>query len=664
MMTPTVTASSPILRICLDSVHGDQRHDADADIFGEIALDSGKGQRCQLLAARHSAGDLGGFASDGAVARSWHHHGGVFSHHVACSEQAGECSFYSAHCTQGDSCRFSSLCNPARSPCYSVPQYERLLSQALWCCDFAHDLAVAAKVARVELWDESSLGDDRVGRATVAIPAVLAALRADGSFNATHPLSGSRPSGATFITVWAGFLSTSTEVDTSSSGASRRSKAPQISYWGQYGPNDIKALARHRENPPRAPDGEAVAWHALQGPARHMREFQRWQQRPVLGSSEQLPEVVRQRKGTLSAALASEPELGLSTGRSGVCVVSTATGPRYDGTEPLGAALLRNKQQFCKACGYRCLLSTRGDHVTGRPAKWDKLLSLHDALRSCRVALHVDADVIFRRAFEVESVAQTWLSATRDFDGLNSGVLLLRRTKQARELLERAWALTSFNRSFSAEQNALRLALRRPYNASSRSRIALVTILEGLVEYPFYHSPLLNKLQRDLNYTAPLVHVAGCTANRLRASSGFCEKTLHDLIPNGSLGTCGALEAPYATSARALLQHLQAVGSTNLGRRWLKGRDLRIKYTDQKGSRKDGWWETYPGCWRYGCDDPDARIRADKAERRSRERAALHEYGGKGKLAGKVKHTKRKSSKKSWPPLDDITNRGGGGGWS
>ena len=52
-------------------------------------------------------------------------------------------------------------------------------------------------------------------------------------------------------------------------------------------------------------------------------------------------------------------------------------------------------------------------------------------------------------------LAHTWLTATRDFDGLNSGVVLLKRTRQARDLLDFAWRQTSFNNSFSAEQNAL-----------------------------------------------------------------------------------------------------------------------------------------------------------------------------------------------------------------
>ena len=389
--------------------------------------------------------------------------------------------------------------------------------------------------------------------------------------------------------------------------------------WGAFGPDDVKALEENRapttgrawSRLPRA----ARAWH--QGNARRMREWKLWQSLPLLGASEQAREVLARRRGALSAAAAAAPELGI--GKVSTCVVTTATGAKYNGSRPAGAALLRNKQEFCDACGYRCLLSTAGNHATSRPAKWDKLVAIHDALRSCNLVLHVDADVVIRRGFQLQPLARTWLTASRDFDGMNSGVLLIRRSRQARELLDFAWRQTSFNTSFSAEQNALRLGLRRPYSAPSRSRLSLVTLVEGLVEFPFYKSPLLTKLGRDLNQTAPLYHSAGCTANVGRVGSGMCEEFLMKKLPPGGLasGACPSIEEPFSTHSRALLQHLQEVGSTNMGRRWLKGRDLRIKFTDQKGTKHDGWWRNYPGCTDgVGCDDPDARKRAERAARR------------------------------------------------
>jgi hypothetical protein len=55
-------------------------------------------------------------------------------------------------------------------------------------------------------------------------------------------------------------------------------------------------------------------------------------------------------------------------------------------------------------------------------------------------------------------------------------------------------------------------------------------------------------------------------------------------------------------------KHTQRGGPTTLGRRWLIGRDLRIKYTDQKGTSKASrWWLSHPGCAEYGCGEASAK---------------------------------------------------------
>ena len=194
--------------------------------------------------------------------------------------------------------------------------------------------------------------------------------------------------------------------------------------------------------------------------------------------------------------------------------------------------------------------------------------------------------------------------------GLNSGVLLVRRSAQARQLLQFAWDQLSFNGSFNAEQNGLRLGLRRPYDAPSRSRAAAVSILEALVEYPFYHSALLARARKERNFTAPLYHAAGCSASRARVSSGFCDKILLKQVRRSDMGSgCPSIEEVYFTGCSQ--HHLQELGVTSMARRWLRGRDTRIKYADQKGSKKDGWWNAYAGCSEVGCDDPDAHVRAN-----------------------------------------------------
>ncbi len=614
------TGAPLVLRVCLDRF---SLANGPADAFGEIVLDNSRGRRCEPLIVHKSAAALGGRASDGIAEDATFHARGVFSHRLTCSEGSApsdDCSYLVAHA--GGLSEYSASCDPSRSHCYSLPEYQKQGAQPLWCCDFDAEIAAQAHHVLVSMWDEGKLGDDRIGNVTVSAPELLAKLRAnpEGSVAVSMALEAAAAGGGGTISLWTS-LAAETTGAAKAARLERKKRPVQVSYWGAFGPDDVKVLDRHRAIAMASKPAPTRSRHATrvwrQALARQMHEWKIWQSLPLLGAPEQASEVLTRRRATLSAMAAAASEVGV--GSMGTCVVSTATGIKYDGSQPAGAALLRNKRQFCEACGYRCLLSTAGNHATSRPAKWDKLVAVHDALRSCSVVLHVDADVVIRRSFRIEPLARTWMTVSRDYDGLNSGVLLVRRSRQVRELLDFAWRQTSFNTSFSAEQNALRLGLRRTYSASSRSRISLVSVLEGLVEFPFYKSPLLSKLGRDLNQTAPLYHTAGCTANQGRVGSGMCDGLLLKQLPLQGLasGVCPSIEVPYATRARALLQHMQELGSTNMGRRWMRGRDLRIKYTDQKGSRHDGWWNGHPGCSEVGCDDPDARKRTEKKARRA-----------------------------------------------
>ena len=157
----------------------------------------------------------------------------------------------------------------------------------------------------------------------------------------------------------------------------------------------------------------------------HIEPSPRWTREPILGAAQQPASAFAARRARIEQDSQDDYD---------TCVVTTATGA-YDSNSTAGKAILQNKLEFCSACGYRCIVHTRGEHTTNRPHKWDKLLVLHDALRTCRVALYVDADVVFRRAFQLRPLARSWLSASRDFVGLNSGVMLMVRSEQARALL-------------------------------------------------------------------------------------------------------------------------------------------------------------------------------------------------------------------------------------
>ena len=148
-----------------------------------------------------------------------------------------------------------------------------------------------------------------------------------------------------------------------------------------------------------------------------------WRNEPLLGAAEQDSDALVRRTLSLVRNLPT-------TGESDVCVMTIAT-DLYNSSSESGAALLQNKIDFCEACGYRCLIHTRGEHATHRPHKWDKILALHDAMRTCNIVLYVDADVVFRRAFQLPPLTRSWLAGSKDFVGINSGVLLVVRSKVA-----------------------------------------------------------------------------------------------------------------------------------------------------------------------------------------------------------------------------------------
>ena len=336
-----------------------------------------------------------------------------------------------------------------------------------------------------------------------------------------------------------------------------------------------------------------------------------WQNQPLLGASEQLPDALAKRHRAL--------EQYRQAGSSEVCLISIATGA-YNHNASDGAALLRNKQDYCQACGYRCLINTDGAYTTARPHKWDKLLMLHDAMRVCSIVMYVDADVVFRSAFQLPPLTRSWLVGSKDFVGFNTGVLLLVRSAQARTFLPRAWNHSFFNRSFSAEQNAVRLTLRRPF-VERRERDDRVTVFENLVSYQLHHSAFGTKVQQDTNFTAPLYHSAGCAASAGIKSIGPMESRmhkcqqmlLHQLPATRPFKTCSDVERRFRVASFAYNRHTQRGGATNLGRRWLTVKDLRIRYTDQKGTYKSGqWWLQHPGCAMYGCGEPSKKKKKKK----------------------------------------------------
>ena len=175
-----------------------------------------------------------------------------------------------------------------------------------------------------------------------------------------------------------------------------------------------------------------------------------------------------------------------------VCLVNVQSGPQY---QSLGNHLLANKHAYCNACGYRCLLHTK--RLSERPPAWDKIRALQAAFASgCSLCIWVDADVILRRAFDATPFAVADIVAMQDFNGLNTGVMLLRRSATVDELLHRTWNATQFTNAVWWEQRALRYVLDQ---TDSQHLLAATKLHTELVAYMY-----------KTDEGAPVFHASGC----------------------------------------------------------------------------------------------------------------------------------------------------------
>ena len=234
-----------------------------------------------------------------------------------------------------------------------------------------------------------------------------------------------------------------------------------------------------------------------------------------------------------------------------ICVVSSSRGKKF---QQISTLLDQNKQEYCNACGYKCILTNETAHAPGRRPEWDKIPLLQQVLRdssspevlptvspvlqnSCDVAIFMDADMVIIRPFMVPSLSEQFLVAAKDaqgtllsfphyssylFDpcddrvcracghpGMNVGMMVLKAGEQSRQLLAETFARTEFVDSLQCEQKALRqsLILR---DETFRSQVQLFT---GVVSY---------SLRQDL---LPIYHAAGCFSSRSR-TYGVCHNQL------------------------------------------------------------------------------------------------------------------------------------------
>eukprot|EP00752_Nemacystus_decipiens_P009496 g8490.t1 len=144
---------------------------------------------------------------------------------------------------------------------------------------------------------------------------------------------------------------------------------------------------------------------------------------------------------------------------------------------------IANKQGYAALHGYDVIIATADDIDRSRPAAWSKLLVLQKHLGSYDYVIFVDIDAfIMNPAFKLEWIVDVaemqketgrpdaWgagresdLIVTQDWNGPNSGVILIRNTDFSRWLLQEWWDQKQFVHGdfpFQYEQRAMHFLLQ------------------------------------------------------------------------------------------------------------------------------------------------------------------------------------------------------------
>ena len=238
---------------------------------------------------------------------------------------------------------------------------------------------------------------------------------------------------------------------------------------------------------------------------------------------------------------------------SSVCIVSIARPATGLSSDPLVDRAHENKRAYCRACGYRCLLSGSTFARHSRHPSWDKILALQEAFREpdCHFVAWLDADVVMLRGFDLRVAMRTPFVGANDYGGLNSGVLLLARTPDTERLLRLVWEQDGFDGTHgpgSREQAAFKHVLRRMKMRG--------TILDNLVKY----NPRTGfqgwraksvKRNRTRKSLTPIYHQSGCPIFAKNASSPAgnpsfcslpcCRKAFDDYLGLSRIDGCPAL---------------------------------------------------------------------------------------------------------------------------
>ena len=237
-------------------------------------------------------------------------------------------------------------------------------------------------------------------------------------------------------------------------------------------------------------------------------------------------------------------------------------------------AMRDNKLQYCRACGYRCLLSNRTSDFPWdarahlRPGQWWKIPLMMEALNAgCKLAVWMDADVIVLQPFAIETLVRRPVVVARDKYGANTGVLMLLRADVARstwatELLGRVWRRTEFMNHEAAEQAGLRKEL---LELQFRNQSQQVQMASGLVVYSGEGghggiSRAISIAEAAKPQDRPkLFHAAGCFSMKGQDARcvrcGYCRQKMRELYRPAAAalrtGQCLPLDEPFALVSNA-----------------------------------------------------------------------------------------------------------------
>jgi hypothetical protein len=157
----------------------------------------------------------------------------------------------------------------------------------------------------------------------------------------------------------------------------------------------------------------------------------------------------------------------MTTEKKGVAVLSLYT-PNY---ADVGEFTEKSKREYAKRHGYTPLLERESVDLSRAPT-WGKIMMLSAALMDHDIAFWIDADAMILDlsisvhdllAQDDQESGPSDLYISKDHNGINCGVFLMRSTDTAARFLEDVWERTEFKNHYWHEQAAMMALLAEKY---------------------------------------------------------------------------------------------------------------------------------------------------------------------------------------------------------